>query len=165
VESYWPYLSTTWDYIHRSMPFGAAQTLTADDTYAITAYILYSAGLVDDDFELTHENFTEIRLPNESGFYVDDRDTVEVPLFTAEPCMTDCRSAPVVSFRATQLDVTPIRLRPAQIAGWDEAADHAHDRRDRQRSGGDRRRPPPRRLRPTPRRGPRTPPRPARTRP
>jgi cytochrome c len=126
VESYWPYLSTVWDYIHRSMPFGAAQTLTEDEVYAITAYILYSGGLVDDDFELSHENFTEIRLPNEGGFYEDDRDTVEVPLFTHEPCMTDCREAPVVSFRATRLDVTPISLPPARIPGWDSDEDHAH---------------------------------------
>jgi S-disulfanyl-L-cysteine oxidoreductase SoxD len=123
VGSYWPYLSTAWDYVHRSMPFGQAQTLSVDDTYAILAYILYSNGLVDDDFELSHENFTEIRLPNEAGFYEDDRDTIEVPLFTAQPCMTDCRAAPVVTFRATRLNVTPLQLTPARIAGWDDAAD------------------------------------------
>ncbi|MCC5954863.1 MAG: c-type cytochrome [Natronohydrobacter sp.] len=107
VESYWPYLSTVWDYINRSMPFGAAQTLETDEVYAITAYILYSAGLVDDDFELSHENFTEIRLPNEGGFYLDDRAEVEWPIFQQEPCMSDC-SAPVsISARATDIDVTP----------------------------------------------------------
>ena len=121
VESYWPYLSTAWDYVHRSMPFGAAQTLSVDDVYAIVAYILYSGGLVDDDFELSHENFLEVRLPNEGGFYADDRDSVEVPLFTHEPCMSDCRTAPSVSFRSSALNVTPIELRPARIPGWDTA--------------------------------------------
>ena len=53
VGSYWPHLSTAWDYISRSMPFGEAGTLTADETYAIVAYILYSNDLVDDDFELS----------------------------------------------------------------------------------------------------------------
>lgn len=121
VGSYWPYLSTAWDYVHRSMPFGQAQTLGVDETYAIVAYILYSNGLVDDDFELTHENFTEVRLPNEGGFYADDRDAVEVPLFSAAPCMTDCRTeAPVVTFRATRLNVTPLQLPPARIAGLDD---------------------------------------------
>lgn len=108
VGSYWPYMSTVWDYVNRSMPFGGAQTLTADEVYAITAYIIYSNGLVDDDFVLTHENFTEIRLPNESGFYVDDRDAVEVPLFSAEPCMTDCREPVAVTRRASALGVTPM---------------------------------------------------------
>ena len=41
VGSYWPHLSTVWDYVHRSMPFGSAQTLSDDDVYAIVAYILY----------------------------------------------------------------------------------------------------------------------------
>jgi len=54
VGSYWPHLSTAWDYINRSMPFGEAGTLTADETYAIVAYIMYSNDMVDDDFELSH---------------------------------------------------------------------------------------------------------------
>ncbi len=107
VESYWPYLSTLWDYTNRSMPFGAAQTLETDEVYAIVAYIMFSAGLVDDDFELTHENFTEIRLPNEDGFYIDDREEVEFPVFTQEPCMSDCRGEVTIVARATDLGVTP----------------------------------------------------------
>ncbi|MFN7003476.1 MAG: c-type cytochrome [Roseinatronobacter sp.] len=107
IESYWPYLSTAWDYINRSMPFGAAQTLESDEVYAIVAYILYSAGLVDDDFELSHENFTEIRLPNEGGFYIDNRAEVEFPIFQQEPCMSDCRDAVAISARASDIDVTP----------------------------------------------------------
>lgn len=108
VGSYWPYLSTVFDYVHRSMPFGGAQTLTPDDTYAITAYILYSNGLVEDDFTLSHENFTEVVLPNAQGFYADDRATTEYPLFTAEPCMQDCLAAPPqVTKRAVEVNVTP----------------------------------------------------------
>ncbi len=107
VESYWPYLSTVWDYVHRSMPFGAAQTLEVDEVYAIVAYIIYSAGLVDDDFELSHENFTEIRLPNEGGFYVDNRAEIEFPVFTQEPCMSDCGDPVTIVARAKDLNVTP----------------------------------------------------------
>jgi len=51
VGSYWPYLSTVFDYVNRSMPFGEAQSLTADETYAIVAYILYSNDMVDEDFD------------------------------------------------------------------------------------------------------------------
>jgi len=107
VGSYWPYLSTVFDYVHRSMPFGNAQSLDADQTYAITAYILYSNNLVDDDFELNHENFTEVVLPNAEGFYVDDRAEVELPLFSQERCMADCRAPVSISARATDMNVTP----------------------------------------------------------
>lgn len=90
VGSYWPYLSTTWDYINRSMPFGAAQTLTADEVYAITAYILYSNDLVDEDFVLSKETFLDVEMPNAGGFIIDDRRTSEAH-FVREPCMTDCK--------------------------------------------------------------------------
>lgn len=108
VGSYWPYLSTVWDYAHRSMPFGNAQSLTPDETYGIVAYILYSEGLVDYDFVLSKENFTEVRLPNEDGFYVDDREAVEFPLFTAAPCMENCKDTVEITRKASDLKVTPM---------------------------------------------------------
>jgi cytochrome c len=89
------------------MPFGAAQTLTVDETYAITAFLLYSNGLVEDDFVLSNENFTEIVLPNAGGFYPDDRPETEYPLFRAEPCMTDCAETVEITKRAVDLNVTP----------------------------------------------------------
>lgn len=107
VGSYWPYLSTVWDYVNRSMPFGGAQTLTVDEVYGITAYILYSEGLVDGDFVLSNENFMEVRLPNEDGFYEDDRVETEFPLFTAEACMSDCKDAVEITRKASDLNVTP----------------------------------------------------------
>lgn len=107
VGSYWPYLSTTWDYINRSMPFGNAQSMSVDEVYALTAYILYSNDLVDDDFVLSDENLPRVEMPNVGGFFLDDRDTVEYPLFTSEPCMTDCKENVAVTMRAMVLDVTP----------------------------------------------------------
>ncbi len=107
IGSYWPYLSTVFDYIHRSMPFGAAQTVSADEAYAITAFLLYSNGLVEDDFELSNENFTDITLPNAEGFYPDDRAATEYTLFSGEPCMTDCLPKVEVTKRAVTLNVTP----------------------------------------------------------
>lgn len=108
IGSYWPHLSTVYDYIHRSMPFGAAQTLSADDTYAITAFLLYSNGLVEDDFVLTNENFTTVTLPNADGFVVDDRPDTEYAAFSVEPCTSDCRTdPPQVTKRAVDLNVTP----------------------------------------------------------
>ena len=107
VGSYWPYLSTAWDYINRSMPFGEAGTLTPDETYAIVAYIMYSNDMVDDDFELSHENFTEVEMHNSDGFVVDDRPKLEYAQWRAEPCMTNCKPTVEITMRATFLDVTP----------------------------------------------------------
>lgn len=107
VGSYWPHLSTAWDYVHRSMPFGEAQTVTVDETYAIVAFLLYSNGLVEDDFVLSDENFAEIKLPNADGFYVDDRASVEYPAFSAKPCMENCSVPVTITKRAADLKVTP----------------------------------------------------------
>jgi hypothetical protein len=75
IGSYWPYLSTVWDYVHRAMPYGAAQSLSDDEVYAITAYLLYLNNVVEDDFVLSNETFTEIvEMPNEDAFFMDDRD-------------------------------------------------------------------------------------------
>ncbi len=107
VGSYWPHLSTVWDYVNRSMPFGNAQSLTADEVYAITAYILYSNDLVEDDFVLSNENFASFELPNAGGFFVDDRDQTELAAFSAAPCMENCKPEVKITMHATVLDVTP----------------------------------------------------------
>lgn len=107
VGSYWPHLSTVWDYVHRSMPFGNAQSLEPDEVYAIVAYILYSNFIVDEDFTLSNETFSELVMPNAGGFIVDDRPETEYPQWTGEPCMTDCKDSVEITMRATVLDVTP----------------------------------------------------------
>ncbi|MCB2011792.1 MAG: MFS transporter, partial [Geminicoccaceae bacterium] len=100
-------LSTVWDYVNRAMPFGNAQTLEADDVYAITAYLLYMNDLVDDDFELSRENFLEVRLPNEDNFFMDDREETEAGFVVGEVCMENCRESVEITSRAQVLDVTP----------------------------------------------------------
>ncbi|WP_343115840.1 c-type cytochrome [Ostreiculturibacter nitratireducens] len=107
VGSYWPYLSTVWDYVHRSMPFGNAQSLETDEVYAIVAYILYVNDLVEDDFVLSNENFLEVEMPNAGGFIEDDRDTLELAEFVREPCMENCKETVEITMHATVLDVTP----------------------------------------------------------
>ena len=63
------------DYIRRSMPFGNAQSLTNDELYAITAYVLYLNDIIkDENFELNEKNFTSIKLPNQPNFIDDDRE-------------------------------------------------------------------------------------------
>lgn len=107
VGSYWPHLSTVWDYVHRSMPFGNAQSLSADEVYAITAYILYSNDLVDDDFVLSKDTFPDVEMPNADGFIIDDRETAEAHFWNPEPCMQDCKDSVEITMRARVLDVTP----------------------------------------------------------
>lgn len=108
VGSYWPYASTIFDYIHRAMPFGNAQSLSDNEVYAITAYLLYMNDVIEDDeFVLSRASFTEIEMPNVDGFTEDVRpDTATLAI--AEPCMANCTEAAVeVTMRAMVLDVTP----------------------------------------------------------
>lgn len=107
VGSYFPYLSTVWDYAHRSMPFGNAGTLSTDETYAIVAYILYSNDLVEDDFVLSKENFLTVEMPNKDGFIVDDRPQTEYVEFSKPACMENCKDEVKITAEATVLDVTP----------------------------------------------------------
>lgn len=108
VGSYWPHLSTAFDYIKRSMPYGNAGTLSDDETYAIVAYILYSNDLIDDDFVLSNETFFDVELPNADGFIIDDRAETEYAQWSGEPCMENCKESEVkVTMRAMVLDVTP----------------------------------------------------------
>lgn len=86
VGSFWPYASTLWDYIHRAMPYAEPESLSDEEVYAITAYVLYLNDLVDYDFELSAETLASVEMPNREGFFVDDRPDVK-----AERCMEDCK--------------------------------------------------------------------------
>nr|WP_321508802.1 c-type cytochrome [uncultured Celeribacter sp.] len=128
VGSYWPYLSTVYDYVRRSMPFGNAQTMSDDDVYAITAYILYSNYLVDDDFVLSNENFLDVEMPNAGGFIIDDRPETEYPIFTeANACYDNCKETVEITRRATVLDVTPEEETKAEVAATEETTDSLVD--------------------------------------
>jgi len=89
------------------MPFGNARSLSDDDIYAIVAYLLYVNDLVPDDFELSNENFTSVKLPNEPNFILDDRASTEVPAFSAPACMENCKPEVEITKRAAVVDVTP----------------------------------------------------------
>jgi cytochrome c len=105
--SYWPYASTLVDYIYRAMPFGDAQSLTPDQTYAISAWILAENGVIDYDFVLSNENIDEIEMPNAAGFYLDDRPDFPTIAKDGEPCMQNCKPDVAVVSEASNIDVTP----------------------------------------------------------
>ena len=62
-------LSTLWDYINRAMPWNAPKSLSADEVYAVTAFMLNLGGVVPQDFTLSDKNMQEVqaRLPNRKG--------------------------------------------------------------------------------------------------
>jgi len=109
VGSYWPYASTLIDYIRRSMPYGNAQSLTNDELYAVTAYVLYLNDVIKDEaFELNRDNFTALKLPNEPNFLDDDREVAEKEFWKKEPCMANCAAGEArIVGRARAIDVTP----------------------------------------------------------
>ncbi|MGA7921460.1 MAG: cytochrome c [Candidatus Acidiferrales bacterium] len=76
VGSYWPYATTAWDYIHRTMPYPRPGSLTPDETYAVTAFILYLNGIVDEKAELNEATLPRVKMPNRDGFVGDPRPDV-----------------------------------------------------------------------------------------
>lgn len=104
VGSYWPYATTLWDYIHRAMPFGNAQSLSNDQTYAITAYVLYLNDIIGYEETLNADNIAEIEMPNRDGFIrPDPRPDIQI----ADPCMSNCAETVAIQNRATDVGVTP----------------------------------------------------------
>ena len=73
VESYWPYATTLFDYIKRAMPMTAPGSLTDDQVYALTAYILSEAHVVSDDAIMSADTLREVVMPNRDGFIPDHR--------------------------------------------------------------------------------------------
>jgi S-disulfanyl-L-cysteine oxidoreductase SoxD len=73
VESYWPYSTTIFDYVKRAMPFNAPGSLTNEEVYAVTAYILANARVVPEDAILDAGSLPKVEMPNRRGFYPDPR--------------------------------------------------------------------------------------------
>ena len=87
-------LSTLWDYINRAMPWNAPKSLTVEEVYAVTAYILHLGDIVPGDFVLSDINIAQVqaRLPNRNGAVRFDGlwNVRGKPDVHAMACMTDC---------------------------------------------------------------------------
>ena len=105
--SYWPYASTIFDYVYRSMPFGEAQTLTYDETYKIVAYLLNMNEIIDEDFVLSEKNIGKIKMPNASGFSLPDPRPDVTKYKDGQPCMKNCNVPVKIIGKARDIDVTP----------------------------------------------------------
>jgi len=73
VESYWPYATTLFDYTYRAMPLNAPGSLTYDQVYAVSAYILSQAKIVPPDAVINQDNLAKVAMPNRDGFIPDHR--------------------------------------------------------------------------------------------
>ncbi len=105
VGSYWPFAPTLWDYINRAMPMQAPRSLSADDVYALTAYILNLNDIVPGEFVADRDSLPKVRMPNRDSFtWTDPR-----PDTMAKPCMSACANPADVRISSTAegRDLTP----------------------------------------------------------
>jgi cytochrome c len=68
IGNYWPYATTVWDYIHRAMPFNAPGSLTNDEVYALTAYLLAQNQVIGPDDRMDTQSLPRVRMPNQGRF-------------------------------------------------------------------------------------------------
>jgi S-disulfanyl-L-cysteine oxidoreductase SoxD len=68
VGSFWPYAPTLFDFVRRAMPLNAPQSLTPDEVYAVSAYVLFLNGIVPEGTTLDQDNLAKIAMPNRGGF-------------------------------------------------------------------------------------------------
>ncbi len=68
VGSYWPHVSTLFDYVRRAMPADAPKTLSSSEVYQVIAYVLFMNGIVDDSMVLNKDSIMRIDMPNKAGF-------------------------------------------------------------------------------------------------
>src|SRR5215470_6083503 len=73
VESFWPYATTLFDYVRRAMPFQAPGSLSNDEVYAVAAFILAEANIIDKATVLDAQSLPKVQMPNRDGFVADPR--------------------------------------------------------------------------------------------
>jgi S-disulfanyl-L-cysteine oxidoreductase SoxD len=77
VGSYWPYATTLFDYVRRTMPFTAPQSLGNDEVYALTAYLLSLNGIIANEAVLDAKTLPKVEMPNRKRFVPDPRPDVK----------------------------------------------------------------------------------------
>jgi S-disulfanyl-L-cysteine oxidoreductase SoxD len=68
VGSYWPYATTLFDYIRRAMPYNDTKSLSADEVYAVSAYILNLNGVIGANDAMDAQSPPKVKMPNRVGF-------------------------------------------------------------------------------------------------
>jgi mono/diheme cytochrome c family protein len=70
IANYWPYATTLFDYIRRAMPWTSPRSLTDDQVYALTAYILAQNKLIDEKETVNAQTLPQVQMPNRNGFII-----------------------------------------------------------------------------------------------
>jgi mono/diheme cytochrome c family protein len=70
IGSYWPYATTVFDYVRRAMPYTQPQSLTNDEVYAVTAYLLHLNGIIGAQDVMNAQTLPQVRMPNRDNFIV-----------------------------------------------------------------------------------------------
>jgi cytochrome c len=68
VGSYWPYATTVFDYVRRAMPYSESKSLTNDEVYAVSAYILNLNGVIAEGDTIDAQSLPKVKMPNRDGF-------------------------------------------------------------------------------------------------
>jgi S-disulfanyl-L-cysteine oxidoreductase SoxD len=72
IGNYWPYATTVWDYIHRAMPFNAPGSLSNDEVYALTAYLLAQNQVIGANDRMDAQSLPQVKMPNQQAFTAPD---------------------------------------------------------------------------------------------
>lgn len=86
VGSFWPYATTLFDYIRRAMPLNAPQSLSNEQVYAVSGYVLHLNGLLDAGAVVDAATLASLKMPNRDGFVADPRPDVQ-----QAACVRNCR--------------------------------------------------------------------------
>jgi mono/diheme cytochrome c family protein len=73
VGSFWPYATTLFDYVRRAMPLNAPKSLSDDEVYAVSAYILQLNGIIGEADVMDAQTLPQVQMPNRNGFIVFSR--------------------------------------------------------------------------------------------
>jgi mono/diheme cytochrome c family protein len=92
VGSFWQHAPSVFDYIRRAMPYAAPQSLTNDEYYAITAYVLFLNELIGEEDKVDAASLPKIAMPNRDGFVLEGRPDTE-----DSACMSNCRQGRAVN--------------------------------------------------------------------
>jgi S-disulfanyl-L-cysteine oxidoreductase SoxD len=77
IGSFWPYATTVFDYIRRAQPFNQPGSLTDDEVYALTAWLLFRNQIIAADQVINAETLPNVRMPNRDGFVPDPRPDID----------------------------------------------------------------------------------------
>ncbi|MFN8890880.1 MAG: c-type cytochrome [Alphaproteobacteria bacterium] len=92
IGSFWQHAPSVFDYIRRAMPYAAPQSLSNDEYYAITAYVLFLNELIGEDDKMDAASISTLAMPNSDGFVLEGRPDTE-----NNACMSNCRQGRAVN--------------------------------------------------------------------